>query len=104
MSRHICRVILEVLFCAAITTPAWAQDEFVATRIPPALLDNAHAVVRRYETIFTVKTPGESTTYERVVITVLDRQGDNFARLVMPYSKLNRVENLEAPCTTNTAN
>ena len=90
------RLLFPAAFAAALLArPALAQDERVAARIPTPLLDKAHAVIRRHETIFTVNNPGEATTYERLVVTVLDEQGDSYAQRVLPYNKLAKVDNLE---------
>ncbi len=95
MSRYLQKIGLTTLAAALVSLSASAQDEFVAARIPTVLLENAHAVIRRHETVFTVNDPGEATTYERLVVTVLDEQGDSYAQRVLPYNKLAKVDNLE---------
>ncbi len=91
--RYKASLAITLAFLSALS--ATAQDELIAARIPATLLDNAHAVVRRHETVFTVKNAGEATTYERIVVTVLDERGDSHAQRVLPYNKLTRVDNLE---------
>ncbi len=95
MSRFIQKVTLNLLIVVLATLSVSAQDELVAARIPAALLENAHAVIRRHETTFTVNNPGEATTRERLVVTVLDEQGDTYAQRVLPYNKLTKVDDLE---------
>ncbi|GAB4026695.1 DUF3857 domain-containing protein [Spirosoma koreense] len=83
------------LLTVLISQPAWAQVEYQALALTPALKDNAHAVVRRHETTFTVKSAGEATQRIRSVITVLDEQGDDQATRKVWYDKFSKVTNLE---------
>lgn len=76
------------------TLPAFAQDEYRASAIPDGLRTNAHAVVRRHETVFAVKSPGEATQRIRTVVTVLDAQGDSEAQLTVGYDKLSKIEDI----------
>jgi hypothetical protein len=73
---------------------AFAQDEYRASAIPENLRTNAHAVVRRHETTFTVKSPGEATQRIRTVVTVLDAQADEQAQLTVVYNKLSKVDDI----------
>lgn len=70
---------------------AWAQSEYPAGTIPDALKENAHAVIRRHEMSFSVKSPGEATHRIRTVITVLDNKGDDQATRVVGYNKLSKI-------------
>lgn len=89
MKKQVC--ILALL----ATSTAWAQTEFKADDIPAALKENAHSVIRRHETTFTVKSPGEATQRIRKVITVLDQEADDEAKIVVGYDKLSKITNLE---------
>ncbi|MVM38348.1 DUF3857 domain-containing protein [Spirosoma sp. HMF3257] len=73
----------------------WAQLDYKAESIPASLKENAHAVVRRHETTFTIKSPGEATQREYIVVTVLDKEGDGHATKVVAYDKLSKVTNME---------
>ncbi|MFD2573876.1 DUF3857 domain-containing protein [Spirosoma soli] len=75
--------------------PVWAQVEYQAAAIPAALKENAHGVVRRHETTFTVKSAGEATQRIRSVVTVLDKQGDDQATKVVYYNKLSKIIDFE---------
>ncbi|TAE26680.1 MAG: DUF3857 domain-containing protein [Cytophagales bacterium] len=77
-----------------LSFPALAQDEYRAAAIPESLRANAHAVVRRHETAFVVKSPGEATQRVRTVVTVLDAQGDDEARLIVGYDKLSKINDI----------
>ncbi|GAB4055757.1 DUF3857 domain-containing transglutaminase family protein [Spirosoma litoris] len=74
---------------------AWAQIDYKAASIPATLKENAHAVVRRHETVFAVKSPGEAAQREYTVVTVLDKEGDGQATKVVGYDKLSKITNME---------
>ncbi len=71
------------------------KPEFAVSAIPEALRTNAHAVVRRHETTFSVKNPGEATKREHLIVTVLDAQGQNAAAMVVFYDKHNKISEFE---------
>jgi transglutaminase-like putative cysteine protease len=85
----------KLLILSLLPLLAHAQDEYRAGAIPDALKANVHAVVRRHETVFTVRSAGEAVEQERRVITVLDAEGDENARHYVGYDKFNRVANFE---------
>ena len=82
------------IVCLVVQT-AWAQSEYKADAIPAALKENAHSVVRRQETVFTVKSPGEATERIHSVITILDKEADDQATMAVWYDKLSKITNLE---------
>jgi hypothetical protein len=85
-----------IVFIALLTGQAvWAQNEFKADAIPATLKDNAHSVVRRHETEFRVKAPGEAAQRVHSIVTVLDEEADDQATLVIGYDKLSKMTNLE---------
>lgn len=74
---------------------ALAQVEYQTGQLSPTLTANAHAVIRRHETTFTVKSAGEASQRTRTVVTVLDEQGDAYAKKRVYYDKLSKVNSLE---------
>src|SRR6218665_3818112 len=88
---------MKFFFLAVLLTSqaAWAQIDYKAESIPATLKENAHAVVRRHETTFTVKAPGEATQRVYTLVTVLDNEGDDYATKVVGYDKLSKVTNME---------
>lgn len=80
-----------LLMSLLIGSTAQAQVEYQRLSLPPVLTENAHAVIRRYETTFTVKSPDEATQRIRRVVTILDEQGDDLATLTVGYDKLSRI-------------
>lgn len=71
---------------------ACAQSEYLSNTLPDALRENAHSVIRRQETQFIVRSPGEATKRVRRVVTVLDEQGDDRAVMVAGYDKLSAID------------
>jgi transglutaminase-like putative cysteine protease len=87
---------LFILHCSLFTAfSAFAQDEYRAATIPATLREKADAVIRRHETVFVVKSPGEAVETIHTVVTVLKPAGDDQAELVVPYDKFDKVLNLE---------
>jgi hypothetical protein len=80
-----------LLFLTLYTQTALAQLDYKAASIPAALTENAHGVVRRHETTFTVKSAGEAVQRVHSVVTVLDQEGDEHATMVVPYDKLSKI-------------
>ena len=74
---------------------AWAQSEYKADAIPATLKENAHSVIRRHETVFTVKSAGEAVQRIHSIVTILDKEADDQAKTVVGYDKLSKVTDLE---------
>ncbi len=85
---------MRLLLLLLLAYPAFSQDEYRASAIPEPLRANAHAVVRRHETVYTVKSPGEAIEHIRTVVTVLDQQGDDHAELTVGYDKLSKINDI----------
>ncbi|SFD35349.1 DUF3857 domain-containing protein [Spirosoma endophyticum] len=84
-----------LLLISLVSQAAWAQVDYQAGILSADLKENAHAVVRRHETVFTVKSAGEGHLRIRSVVTVLDEQGDDHAKKQVWYDKLSKVINFE---------
>ena len=83
------------LLALCISQSAWAQINYKASTIPATLKENAHGVIRQHETTFTVKSAGEAQYRRHSIITVLDAQGDDHARMVAGYDKLSKINDFE---------
>ncbi|NML66688.1 DUF3857 and transglutaminase domain-containing protein [Hymenobacter sp. RP-2-7] len=80
-------MLLTILAVLAAPAPKYP----VAT-IAPALRENAHAVVRAYDEVVTVKSASQLVNTVHKVVTVLDGAGsDSYGQLVIEYSALNRI-------------
>jgi hypothetical protein len=69
--------------------------KYPADAIAPALRENAHAVVRAYDEVVTVKSASQLTKTVHKVVTILDPAGsDTYGELVVSYDALNRINYL----------
>jgi len=69
--------------------------KYPADAIAPALRENAHAVVRAYDEVVTVKSPSQLVKSIHKVITILDPVGsDAYGEQVVSYDALNRINYL----------
>jgi hypothetical protein len=69
--------------------------KYPADAIAPALRENAHAVVRAYDEVVTVKSASQLVKTVHKVVTILDPAGsDAYGELVVSYDALNRINYL----------
>lgn len=87
--------LLCLLLLATAARAADDRPDYAARAIPESLRTNAHAVLRRHETTFTVKNPGEATERVHLVVTVLDASGQDAAKAVVFYDKQQKVNEFE---------
>ncbi|RNI30323.1 DUF3857 domain-containing protein [Rufibacter immobilis] len=90
MQKRFLFLLLSVLVCGG---NCWAGEtpSYASFTIKPELSKGANAVVRTEETVFTVLSPKSSTERIKRVVTVLNEDGKQHARLVVRYDKLNTV-------------
>lgn len=87
-------VFIVSLLLASLT--AMAQPEnWAVSRISAPMLQNADAVLRLDQLTYIVKSPREATIRVRQVITILNENADNKAKLIVPYDKLSKVTDIE---------
>jgi transglutaminase-like putative cysteine protease len=65
-----------------------AQQTYEVSAIPKELLSHASAIVRNYETTIDVKNLDDVTSHIKLVITVLNKNGDDDARINIWYNKV----------------
>jgi transglutaminase-like putative cysteine protease len=69
--------------------------KYPADAIAPALRENAHAVVRAYDEVVTVKSASQLVKTVHKVVTVLNEAGsDSYGQLAVPYDALSRINYL----------
>jgi len=85
--------IIFCLFFLIVNLTAIAQD-FSLALIPTDLQKNADAIIRSYETEFVITNPQKATEYVKILITVLNSNGDEYAKLFLPYDKFTEVKNV----------
>lgn len=72
---------------------AWA-DGYPVYSISQDLQQNANAVIRHYETVYTVESPTNAVKYVKKVVTVLNEEGDNHAALHLSYDSFSSVKKI----------
>jgi hypothetical protein len=80
-----CLFIYAMLVLLSITKIC-AQD-YSASSIPDSLKENAHCVIREFSREVELSSINSSVERDTKVFTILDRDGDDMARFVIPYSK-----------------
>ncbi len=71
------------------------EGEYAVSKIAPALLKNANAVLRLEEQRFEFINPGKAVYKNRYVITVLNENGDHWAEFWEYYDKFQKIESIE---------
>ena len=85
-------MILPVIVGLLAGAPA---PKYPADAIAPALRENAHAVVRAYDEVVTVKSASQLVKSVHRVVTILDPAGsDAYGELMVSYDALNRINYL----------
>jgi hypothetical protein len=72
---------------------ALAQN-YSVSQIPDSVRKGARAVVREYEIVLEIKSPGRITQKEHHVYTVLGPGGDNFGGYSSQYGKFNTIDGI----------
>jgi hypothetical protein len=71
------------------------QPDFAVSKIPAAMLKNAHAVVRLDETRIEIPSIKEMIRHCHQVVTILDENGDDMADFVEYYDKFVELSDVE---------
>jgi hypothetical protein len=86
-------MLLPVFASLTLLTPP--APKYPADAIAPALRENAHAVVRAFDKVVTVKSAGQLVETVHRVVTILDEAGsEEYGREVVYYDALNRINYL----------
>lgn len=72
-----------------------AEGEYAVSRIAPALLKNASAVLRTEEMRFELVSTGKAVYKYRYVITILDESADKHAEYTEYYDKFRKIASIE---------
>ena len=76
---------------------AFAQSsEYLVTKIPDSLKNNAHAVIRLDDTEITLESQRSMKIKEKRVVTVLDQKGEAAMQAMAYYDKSTKINNIEA--------
>ncbi len=74
---------------------AIAQADFAVSKIPPALLIGANAVVRQYGHSFEALDQGEAVEIEHKAITLLNERAEGYSDFPFVYDKIREIVDLE---------
>ena len=85
-------LILPLLFTCVFTH---AQENYAVTNIPKDLLPYASCVVRNEDIGIEVKDLDNTTYHIKTAITVLNKNGDDFARIVIAHDKSNIIKSVK---------
>ena len=89
------KLTCSILFMMLVAQFANAQVNYDVSLIPKELLPYASAVVRNQEVNIEVKSDDYSLYYIKTAITVLNKNGDDLARIVLWYNKHNTIRNVK---------
>ena len=93
MLKKYCACI-SVLLCLSVNVLA-GDGDYAVSKIPADLLKNADVVKRAEEVRFEVIDPGKSRLYHKYALTILNENGDKYARLVLGYDKLREIKSMD---------
>src|SRR5688572_18966244 len=71
------------------------DGDFAVSKIPAELLKSSNAVIRLHEQHIVLKHMEKMIIKERIVITVLNEKGDEYAYRGEGYDKFNSIESIE---------
>ncbi len=94
--------IFLVIFVISNTFAGFAQDNYSVDLIPPALRSRANATIRMEETVVDMRAPDYVTYTVKQVITVLNKNGENSARLDLFYDKNTAIKSVKGEIYTAT--
>ena len=83
---------LIIILISLVNTGLFAQTNYDASAIPKELLPYASAVIRNEEITVDVKSPDDVITTTKQAITVLNRNGDEMAHIVIEHDKSNVIK------------
>ncbi len=83
-----------LFFCTA-SVAVFAQENFSVSKINPILLDQANAVIRYSETSWDIVSISEAKGKERMVVTILNEEGEEtYGKLMARYDKFTKVSDI----------
>jgi len=89
------RQILCMFLCAAALSVQAGDGNYAVSAIPVVLMKNANVVIRFEETRFTIKSINKTNLYHHYIFTILNENGDRFAKAVEDYDKLHSIDYID---------
>lgn len=91
-------IILTLIIVLLAQNQLWANNEddneYAVSKIPKKLLDNANAVVRKSEEVFTIQSVGKGKHKVKVVYTILNEKADRLSKKKLYYDQLRTISYL----------
>lgn len=88
-------IIALAFFLFSISSAFSADGEYAVAKIKPVLLPDAHVVKRMAETRYEVISFSKTRLYNKYAITIMNENGDRFARMYEFYDGLRSVKSIE---------
>lgn len=89
------KAILTLLCLIFFTINGFSQDNYDADLIPANLKNRANAVIRNEETQVDMRSPDNVMLTVKLAITILNKNGEGNARLVIFYDKNTNIKNIK---------
>jgi hypothetical protein len=84
-------IILGFIFILMLPSTYGAKIKYSCENLPKELTENANAIIREWDEQFIVSDKGHATYYQHFVITILNKNADNWAYFSEHYSKLSKI-------------
>ena len=89
------RAILAIICLFLLTTKGFSQDNYDVALIPSALKIRANAVIRTEDMLVDMRAPNNVLLSVKKAITILNKNGDANAKLVLFYDKSTSIKNIK---------
>jgi len=89
------RVIISFLLMLPCFLSFAGEGDYAVSKIPPALLKNAHVIKRMEKITFEVINTGGAILRKKYALTIMDENGDEQAGFLEYYDKLHEIKNIE---------
>lgn len=88
-------VSLLIVLLSCVTAFAKEDPKYPVSAIPEDMKTGMYAVIREQELRFEINSVSSSTTYYRVVITILNSNAKNYGKEIIGYDKFNVVKSFK---------
>ncbi len=78
-----------------ILSSTFIHAQYEVNSIPDEMLEDAHTILRKYNTTWEVKSQKEATKKVYKVVTILGNKGEDYARIGIAYNKFQKISDLK---------
>ncbi len=89
------RIVIAFLLILPCGLSFAGEGDYAVSKIPAALLKNAHVIKRMERISFEVINTGEAILRKKYALTIMDENGDDQARFLEYYDRLHEIKNIE---------